>query len=345
MTPRFLVVQTAFIGDVVLTTALIARLARRGTVDVVTTPAGATLLLNHPGVRHIIAFDKQRGSVGAMMRVRRAIRAGGPLTAAYLAQGSARSGLIAWAAGAPERVGFSSSAGSWTYTTRVTPDAPPGVTMHHAERLWRLDAGVDIAATADDIRPRLYPSENDHEAAVALLNAAGWRGEPLIALAPGSVWGTKRWPYYRELASRVAALGRVVVLGGAEDRQLAMEIQGGTDHVIDATGRLPLLATAALLSRCRAIITNDSAPLHLASAMNVPTLAIFGPTTPEIGYGPLASVAKVVETARGEGGLTCRPCHSHGPRVCPLGHHRCMRDLDAGLVVGVLEGLIRASEG
>ena len=153
-------------------------------------------------------------------------------------------------------------------------------------------------------------------------------GERLIGLAPGSVWGTKRWPYYAQLAQLLAPHGRVVVLGSSNDSPLADAITTAEPSAIDATGQLPLLAAAELIGRCGVVVTNDSAPLHLASAMGTPTVAIFGPTVPDFGFGPLAPRASVV----GEDTLPCRPCDRHGPQHCPLGHHRCMRDLVPELV-------------
>ncbi len=122
-----------------------------------------------------------------------------------------------------------------------------------------------------------------------------------------------------------------MVVGGADDAPLAADIVTATaGDAIDACGRLTLLGSAELIRRCRALVTNDSAPLHLASAMNTPTVAVFGPTVPAFGFGPLADRAAIAEHTT----LTCRPCHPHGPRVCPLGHWRCMRDL---AVTSVLE--------
>jgi heptosyltransferase-2 len=97
-----------------------------------------------------------------------------------------------------------------------------------------------------------------------------------------------------------------------------------------------MLGSAELIGRCAVIVTNDSSPLHLASAMGTPTVAIFGPTVPDFGFGPLApsSVAVGHET------LSCRPCHRHGPRRCPLGHFRCMRELTADVVGGHVRTLI-----
>src|SRR5690606_28502038 len=110
------------------------------------------------------------------------------------------------------------------------------------------------------------------------------------ALAPGSVWGTKRWPYYPELAARLARHSRIVIVGSADDSEVAAHISRAADAqgVVDATGKLSLLGSAELIGRCDILVTNDSSPQHLASAMATPTVTIFGPTVPAFGFGPLA---------------------------------------------------------
>ena len=208
---------------------------------------------------------------------------------------------------------------------------------HHAERLWRLAARDDARPTPEELRPRLYPGTAERGEVDALLSAAGFAGEPLIALAPGSIWGTKRWPYYADLARRLTNTGRLVVIGSAADAPLATEIAAATlGSAIDATGRLSLLASAALLERCILAVTNDSAPQHLASATGTPTISIFGPTVPAFGFGPLAPRSAIVE----HHALPCRPCDPHGPMVCPLGHWRCMRDLDVDQAYGQLQRVL-----
>lgn len=315
-----LVIQTSFLGDMVLTTPLIAYLAERGSVDVVCTPAAATLLANNPHVREVIVYDKRgrdRG-IGGFMRLASTLR-DAKYTAAYHAQGSPRSGALSMIAGIRDRVGFASSAGRMFYTTRV----PLIENTHHAARLLSLGTRDPMrTASAAELRPQLYPGEVERAAVDALLGDVA--SERLIALAPGSVWATKRWPYYAELASDLALLGRIVVIGGPADRELAAAIVGATDgRAIDTTGKLSLLASAELIGRCSVLVTNDSAPQHLASAMNTATVAVFGPTVPEFGFGPLAEHLSIA----GVSGLACRPCDKHGPQKCPLGHWKCMRDL------------------
>jgi lipopolysaccharide heptosyltransferase II len=333
-----LVVQTSFLGDTVLTTPLIAELASRGPVDVVVTPASAPLLARNPDIHELFVYDKRGADAGLLgfRRLAQRVRAPDPVkdappAIAYLAQRSARSGALALAAGYSERVGFDGSAGQTLYTARV----PYREDRHHAERLWRLafptrksDAG-EAAPNAGAMQPKLFPG-SDERAAVDALLGPGTDSRPLIALAPGSVWATKRWPGYAELAKRLAARYRLAIIGGHSDSSEAASIAefSGAQGVVDGTASLTLLASAELIRRASLLVTNDSAPQHLASAMGTPTITIFGPTVEEFGFGPLAPNS----ISLGLDALACRPCHHHGPPRCPLGHWRCMRELGVDAV-------------
>ena len=331
-----LVIQTSFLGDMILTTPLIAHLARGGPVDVVATRGAAALLANNPDVREVVAYDKRGADAGAggFVRLARRLRSRG-YDVAYLAQGSMRSAALALAAGVPSRVGFDTSAGRRLYTTRVVYRDD----WHHAARLFALGAVTQPASSSGELRPRLYPGDAERRAVDALLGAARESAAP-VALAPGSVWATKRWPYYPALASMLVARGaRIVVVGGPEDAPLAAEIAAAAGgETIDATGRLSLLASAELIGRAAAIVTNDSAPQHLASAMATPTVTVFGPTVPDFGFGPLAPRRATV----GHETLDCRPCDRHGPQRCPLGHWRCMREVAPVAVLASLERVLPA---
>jgi heptosyltransferase II len=345
-----LVVQTSFLGDIVLTTPLIRELASRGPVDVLTTPEGATILGNNPNIRNLIVYDRRerdRGLAGFGRTVGRIRHAGiygsvesatrksgknGGYDSAYLAQGSLRSAILVTAAGIERRVGFNTSEGRRFYTERVDYRAD----RHHAERLWWLaNPCSDGTPSAVQVSPELFPTaEDDHAAASILRDQLADKSRPFIAVAPGSVWGTKRWPFYPELAIRIAREFNVVVAGGGADVAIGDTIvsQLPKGCAANAAGRLGFLASAALIGRAAALVTNDSAPQHIASAMNTPTLTIFGPTVPDFGFGPLAPGS----TIAGMGGLACRPCDRHGPQRCPLGHWRCMRELSSAEVFGLL---------
>jgi len=337
--PSSLVIQTSFLGDTVLTTPLIAELARRGPVDVVTTPASASLLAHHPGIRAVVPYDKRDADSGVrgFFRLATRLRRFG-YDDAYLAQGSLRSAALAVAAGATRRVGFATSAGRALYNVKVEYRED----LHHAARLLRL-AKPDAVPSQSEIRPRLYPGISERGAVDRFLALHdGLSDAPLVALAPESVWATKRWPYYAELARELSSKARIVVIGAGtdEDALLAAEVCAAAgSNAMNAAGVLNLLGSAELIRRCRVLVTNDSAPQHLASAVDTPTITIFGPTVPAFGFGPLARQS----SSMGIDTLACRPCDRHGPRRCPLGHWRCMRELTARDVAARVIDILSAS--
>jgi heptosyltransferase-2 len=337
-----LVLQTSFLGDAVLTTPLITELAMRGPVDVLTTPAAAPVLKNNPHIRTLHIYDKRGEDSGATglhrvaQRLRDAMRARkASRSIAYIAQGSLRTAALAALAGYDERVGFADAPGRLFYTMRVIRRGD----RHHAERLWRLafPSNPNVEPPEGALRPRLYPGTAERSAVDAVLGA--WAHEPLIAMAPGSVWGTKRWPYYSMLASRLSGRHKLVVVGGPDDAELAAGIVAAAEPrmALDATGKLSLLGSSELLARARLLITNDSSPQHLASAMNTPTIALFGPTVPAFGFGPLAPHSLIAELPD----LPCRPCHHHGPSTCPLTHWKCMRDLSVDRVEELVNQVLK----
>lgn len=325
MSSATLVVQTAFLGDVVLTTPLFSALAAdHGPVDVVTTPIAAPLIETHPAIRKVIPYDKRgsdRGWAGLRNLARR-LRAE-RYERAYLPHRSLRTATLGVFAGIPTRIGFS---GAWSFL--YTEARPKPALRHESDRLLALaDKPPGVYP------PQLRPTPADEQAAAALIEGA------FVALAPGSIWGSKRWPYYPELAARLAARMPVVLVGGPDDAGLGEEIvtavgrSGG--RAVNACGKLTLRQSAALIGRASALVTNDSAPLHLATAMGTPVVALFGPTVTAFGFGPL----RPGDVALGIDELPCRPCSSHGPPQCPLGHHRCMRELTVEAVIAAIEEL------
>ena len=332
---RTLVVQTAWLGDVLLATPLLEALAaRHGPVDVLVTPAAAPLVATHPAVATVLTYDKrgrERGVV-ALWRKARALRAR-RYDLAVLAQGSFRSGLLARLAGIPRRVGFADTAAArWCTERRARPAG------HEAERLLALTGSVDPAEVpiihgAPTFEARgpalsLALTDDDHATAAAALAQAGITG-PFVALAPGSARATKRWPFYRELAALLAPEMAVVVIGEPAD---------GWGTVADLTG-LPLRPSAAVLARAAAAVVNDSAPLHLAQAVGTPVVALFGPTHPRLGFGPRGPRDVTLGLD-----LACRPCSTHGGPRCPLRHHRCLRELTVATVRDAVRRVLALEE-
>lgn len=325
-----LVIQTAFLGDVLLTTPLLAALAERhGALDVVTTPPAAPLLETHPAVRRVLPYDKRgadRG-VGGLRRLARRLRAERYDTA-YLPHRSLRSALLARLAGIRRRVGYREG---WRMLYTEVRSRPAGA--HEIDRLLALADG----ATHHQTRPSLQLTATDVAAAEALRRETGIAA-PFAALAPGSIWGSKRWPHYAALARRLTASMPVVLVGGPDDAELGEAIARGVREasaapVANAAGSLTLRQSAALIAQASVLVTNDSAPLHLAQAVGTPTVAIFGPTVPAFGFGPRGPR----DVALGVDALACRPCSAHGPAVCPLRHHLCMQSLAVEDVLHAIE--------
>ena len=309
------------------TPLLVALAARHGPVDVVTTPAAAPLIETHPAVRRVIPYDKKgrdRG-LGGLVRLARALRAE-QYECAYLPHRSLRTALAAWLARIPQRVGFDD--GWRSLYTDVRRRATQG---HEIDRVLAL-AGV----TVHRIRPSLHVPLADRTATEGFLREHGIR-ERFVALAPGSIWGSKRWPHYSELAERLAGSVGIVVVGGPEDAGLAADITAAVarsgGQAVSGCGRLTIRQSAEAIRRAAVLVTNDSAPLHFAQAVDTPTVAIFGSTVTSFGFGPRGPRDRVVQLD----GLPCRPCSAHGPPSCPLGHHLCMKSLSVQDVLQAIE--------
>ena len=329
-----LVVQTALVGDVILALPLLQLLHERfpeSMITAVTIPAAEGLLANHPAVGRVIAYDKRGAASGlqGLMRMASRIRAA-RIDVALIPHRSLRSALLCRLAGIPVRIGFDTSAGRFllTHTERYVR------TDHEIER--NLALAVPLGIPSPGFRfPRLYPSEADGLAVDAFMRRCFGRDSvvhapPCIAVAPGSVWNTKRWPESKfiSLIRHLLHGGwHVVLVGGAADRELCSRLCAAVrdPRLADASGRFSLLESARLIGRCAALVSNDSAPVHLAVAMSIPVVAIFGPTLPSFGFAPPGPADRVVET----GGLWCRPCSIHGGRRCPTGTFDCMNRISA----------------
>ena len=337
---RVLVVQTGFLGDLVLTTPLLRELRRlpQVRIDVVSTPAGAELFGGLPWVDEAICLDKARAGPRAVVRLGLRLRRG-RYDVAVAAHRSHRSGLLVRMSGAPRRIGFRGAPGAWAYTVSV----PRKSASHAVRRYLALAAPLGASPSTADPRPELRPGSRAVRRADRLLEAHGVRDEErLLAIAPGSVWATKRWlpERFAEVADAGWELGlRPLLLGSAGER---IQCRGIAERcsapVVVLAGRTGVAELAALLLRTVALVSNDSGPAHVASAVGRPVIAVFGPTVPSMGYAPVGSANHIVEHP----GLGCRPCSRHGTRRCPLGHFRCMREIPAERVVARLRRLLAA---
>ncbi|GBE30228.1 MAG TPA: lipopolysaccharide heptosyltransferase II [Bacteroidetes bacterium] len=339
---RILIVQTAFLGDVVLTLPLVEAVHSswpEAQVDFLSRASCEGLFLGHEHVDKVMVFDKQnrnRSLVG-MLSLASSIRRQ-KYDLALIPHRSFRSGIITALAGIPKRVGFKAVAGSIWYTD----SAPRDLSQHEGARNLSLLDELVPSGSAFDIRPTLDLAKHP-----AKQEVAGWMdkvglspGKRLIIYAPGSVWATKRWDesHWTELLRRVGEDESLVsvMVGGPEDAELCGRICQRSDcGAYNAAGELSILGSATLIELADLLITGDTAPLHLAQAVRTPTLAIFGPTVPEYGFAPTGENDAIIGLE-----LPCRPCAIHGGRECPLGHHDCMKGLSAEAVLRVAQKML-----
>ena len=341
----FIVIQTAFLGDVVLTVPLLRLLKELpgvGRVSVVARPEGAEFLVGQSVADRVIAYDKRGDDRGlrGLVRISRVVRS---LAAdvAVIPHRSARSVLIAAAAGVPERIGFDESGGRALLTRSVRYRARP----HEIERLADLAVAAGAAEPAGRVPFRLrVPDGGDREAEAALVARGVAPEESVIVLAPGSRWPTKRWPAERfgEAAATLAGELRLtpVVTGSGGEREAGRTAAAAAGAAaVDLSGELSLAGWVGLVARARIVLSNDSATAHVAAGLGVPVVAVFGPTVPAQGFAPYGDRAVVVESD-----AACRPCGRHGSERCRSGTLECMQAVRPGAVVDAALRVLGAGE-
>jgi heptosyltransferase-2 len=319
--------QTSFIGDSVLTTPLIQKTKKLfpdTQIVVITRPQTEDIFKPLPEVSEVILNDKRGwNKIAGVWKTAKAIKKSG-IDILLVPHRSFRSALIAWLSRVPIRIGFTSSEGWFLYTKTV----PFNWMIHDAERNLSLLQGIAKEKfAAEKLSMSFTPSAEENVA--RLLKDFNLEGKKLVGIHAGSAWPTKCWPmdYYVELISKLQTeLGVQVVLvgGGKKDADLGEKIcQLSKGHAASLCGKTSLADLMALMKHFSLFITNDSGPMHIATAFEVPTLAIFGPTTRELGFFPYGEGHRVLEVKD----LPCRPCALHGGKKCPLKHFKCMRDI------------------
>jgi len=331
---RALVVQTGFVGDVVLATALFAPLRSAGyEVHALVRPSALPLVRHHPLLAGVLTDDKRhrrkgvRGLLETALELRRH-----HFGLAISPHRSHRTAMLLRLAGIPRRVGFESSPLSFLFTDTVAVAAGD----HQIERNLKLLGAVGIDAGLKAISLTMSPAAR--EKARATLERAA---RPLIGVAPGSVWATKRWPPEKFAAAmRLIAQGQdrsgFVLLGDRDERDLAAAIAAGYGGpLLDLSGETSLELLGAIIERLDLLICNDSAPIHIAGAYGVPTVAVFLATHPRFGFGPFAQRYRIAQAE-----LACRPCSPHGTPRCPLGHFNCAHLLAPEIVASYARELL-----
>ena len=343
---RVLVVQTAFLGDVILTVPLIQHVKRglpSADVDVILTPQAAPMLAGHPDVHEVLVFDKRGAESGlsGLFRKAKEVRSR-KYDLAVVPHRSVRSALLVRLGGIGVRAGFHNSAGRFLFNRIARYEK----SIHEIRRNLALLEPLGIRSSPVEY-PRLYPSPGDEHAVDGVVpGTAAPAGTRMVGMAPGTVWNTKRWLKERfvELSGKLLASGyRVALIGGAGDVALCDEVVAtvASPNIFSTAGRLSLLQSAALIRRCAVLVCNDSAPMHLAGAVGTPVVALFGATVPSFGFAPYGARDVVVETD----GLDCRPCSIHGGEVCPIGTFDCMARISAERVMNSLKPVLTEMAG
>lgn len=334
---RILVIQTAFLGDVVLATSIMEKLHARfpdARIDAVVRKGNEGLFNDHPFLHRLFVWNKQEH------RTRNLTKLIGELRKTRYdhiinCQRFFSTGLITVLARGGEKVGYDKNPLSLFFARKVKHVMPDPAEVRktkepalHAQvhEVDRLNALIQHLTDHERPLPKLHPTGTDR-ARVA-------RTRPYVCIAPGSVWFTKQWPEEKwvELIKRLPSEHDVLLIGGPTDAAACERIVQGAGRGEVMAGRSSLLETAALVEHAHMNYVNDSAPLHVASAMNAPVTAVFCSTVPEFGFGPLNANGRVAAVPVP---LTCRPCGIHGYKACPLGHFKCALEIP---VSSVLQG-------
>ncbi|HEY4788011.1 MAG TPA: glycosyltransferase family 9 protein [Bacteroidales bacterium] len=314
---NILIIQTAFIGDVILATPLVEKLHRDfpdTNIDFLLRKGNEGLLAGHPYIGEVLIWDKKKGKYAQLVSLIKTIRKK-KYDAVVNLQRFLTTGIITTLSGARQTIGFDKNPLSLFFSKKyphVIGDRNSNV--HEADRnLSLLKSLTDIS---ERINPRLYPSMADFEKVTC--------NGKYVTLSPTSVWFTKQYPLEKwvKVIDLIQPDRKVFLLGGKTDTAACEWIKSQAKHpqIEVMAGKLTFLESAALMKNAVMNYVNDSAPLHLASATDAPVTAIFCSTIPAFGFGPLSSVSRIMETKEN---LDCRPCGLHGYKACPKGHFKC----------------------
>lgn len=312
---NFLIIQTAFIGDVILATAVVEKLYQYypdSKIDFLLRKGNEGLLENHPFINEVLIWDKKNKKYDNLKGLTKTVKKANYFAVINL-QRFASSGLITAFSGAEHKIGYKKNPLSFLFTQAFQHKIGDGT--HEIERNQQLIAKFTDKEAA---MPKLYPSKNDY------LKVEQYKAKHYACIAPTSVWFTKQLPkeQWVKVIHKINDQHNIYLLGGPTDFESCEEIKklSKNKNVINLCGKLSFLESAALMQTAQMNYVNDSAPLHISSAMDAPVTAYFCSTIPAFGFGPLGKKSKIVEVKEK---LTCRPCGLHGKKECPEGHFDC----------------------
>lgn len=334
---KVLILQTAFIGDVILATSLVDLVKKQlpaAQIDFLLRKGNEGLLKGHQNIEKVWIWDKNKGKYLNLISL--AFKARKEKYDVVLnIQRFASSGIFIALCGAKTKIGFDKNPLSFFFSHKIKhliPHKQNGEYLHEVQRNALLLEPIIkdyILPKAKDIPPTLNFSEQDTEK----VNSLGFSN--YIVLAPSSVWFTKQWAKEKwiELKEKLSQDYQLLFIGGPDDKEYIQSIIQDTQNCSNLCGELNLVQSSILMKKAKRVFVNDSAPLHLASAAQAKTTAIFCSTVTDFGYTPLSKESSVVQL---NPRLDCMPCGLHGKKQCPLGHFKCARSIDVDSVIKTL---------
>ena len=333
----FVWLNTSFLGDMILMTGAIM-LAKTKYPEarhhLISTKLGCEALSSLK-LDTYIEFDKsnQRGVVSNIFSVRKKLnRSLRSKESAILFQvhRSYRSGILAMGLGLKTITYLEAD-----FNPRAYIKVPRVAVFHESARIALLLEPVGFSREEIlQVKPWLEAQNLNYAADKPWKEQIDKFQGKIVAIAPGSVWGTKKWTRtgFTQLAKRLHAdesIGLIILGSNAEidDAKAISSLLTGRNQVWDLAGKTSIKDLNEIYPHLDVLIANDSSPIHYASAFNVPTVAIFGATIEQMGFGPKADKSIVLGVD-----LDCRPCSDHGPKTCPLGHFNCMKLIGADRV-------------
>lgn len=331
---KILIIQTAFLGDVLLATAIIEKLSLHypeAELHFMLRKGSESLLCKNPKITKLWIWDKMTRKYWHLWQLLRQIRTQSFDLIINL-QRYWSTALFTLLARASYSIGFRTTLLAWGYSQSI---------KFRAKHRHELERNQDLIASLTDntsAYPKLYPSAEDLQQAQQVANLA----EPYITISPVSSWASKTYPIAKwvEFLQGIPQNLSVYLLGSAADAVIAQEIILGTANpnlrLKNCCGQLGLIASGVLMQGASMNYTLDSVATHLATAMQAPVTALFLSTSPIFGFGPKGSRATVLQTSTA---LACKPCTNHGRRRCPEGHFRCAYTLSPSLLLAKLPPL------